>query len=359
MYSPSLAILERCEVPELRKLRRLRARGWKEELLDDHFDSQKRRADMPPMKAQYVWYYGMANVMRELDSVATFIPPCGGFEFLDIGCAPGGFSQHVLQRNPSARGLGVSLSESRGGHAFLLEPTYLDRYEYVQQDLLEYDLSSAEDTGVPERGPLGVPLPTSFHYRFSLVMLDGHALRTYHVPDPIVSNVPQPQNVRGAYASILLIAQLIIALTSVHPGGTIVVTLSHIEAFPAAHIVFLLDAISDTVVVHKPRTMHAIRGSFYAIGKGVGSSGERAAMKGRYLEGLKTLWSELQYGGTEGGARALRENDLDFVVTAEEILDFEGEHLGRLIELGRDVWKTQADALEHFFHRKGIRTYQF
>ncbi|KAI0666910.1 hypothetical protein C8Q78DRAFT_994630 [Trametes maxima] len=355
MPTTTLGILERCAVPELRKLRKLRAGGWKEELLDDHFDSQRRTADVPPIKVQYIWYHGSANVLRELDSVAGFIQPSGCFEFLDIGCAPGGFSRHVLQRNPSARGLGVSLPESRGGHAFFLEPTYLDRYEYVQQDLLEYDLSSADDTGAAVKGPLGAPLPSSFHDRFSLVMLDGHALRTYHVPDPIVSDVPQPQNVRGAYSSILLIAQLIIALTSVNPGGTIVVTLSRIEAFPAAHIVFLLDAISDTVVVHKPRTMHAIRGSFYAIGKGVGSSEEHAALKGRYLEALKTLWGELKYGGTGGGARALRANDLDFVVTAEDILDFEGEYLGRLVELGRDVWETQANALQQFFRRKGMK----
>ncbi len=45
-------------------------------------------------------------------------------------------------------------------------------------------------------------------------------------------------------------------------------------------------------------------------------------------------------------------HDLDFIVSTEDIL---GEYLDRLVELGRSVWRTQAQGLRQFFARKGIK----
>lgn len=259
-------------------------------------------------------------------------------------CAPGGFSTHILCGNPDARGVGISLSEYQGGHPLLLSPVYAPRYQYIEQDLLEYDLSSTSDS--VSNHPR---LPDTFSNRFQLVLLDGHPLRTYRACED-ATDAPIAASACGG---ILLVSQLIIALASVQAGGTLVVKLTHIECSPAAPLLYLLDAISDTLVVHKPHTMHASRASFYAVAKGVGAE-ERAALKDRYLAGLQDLWRELRTGGFDGGPRRLTEGDFDFVVTPEKILDTEG-YLQRLVELGRPVWATQAQGLRDFLAKNGVQ----
>ncbi|OJT04268.1 hypothetical protein TRAPUB_5002 [Trametes pubescens] len=343
------AILARCYVAELKELRQLRAIGWKDQHIDEHFTSQRQRADTAPVQAQRAWFKGMVDISRELDAAAAFVPASEPLEFLDIGCAPGGFSTHILQTNPNARGVGISLPESQGGHPLLLSWEYMSRYEYIKQDLLEYDLSP-HSVPSPALSLALRPLPDAFLGRFQIVLSDGHPLRTYHSPDDTIDTLVGPHAHRG----LLLITQLIIALTAVQAGGTILVKLTHIEGSPSAQLLYLLDAISDTLVVHKPDTMHKIRASFYAIAKGVGGTEDRAALKERYIAGLRALWLELRTGGSSGGGRGLVDSDLDFIATPEEILDTEG-YLGRLVELGRPVWATQVQGLRFMFEKKGVR----
>ncbi|OSD00108.1 hypothetical protein PYCCODRAFT_1371726 [Trametes coccinea BRFM310] len=345
----SSAVLSRCEVEELRELRRLRARGWTEDGLDKHFVSQRQSADEPPVQSQHYWYREMANVMAGLNTVADFIPKCGSLNFLDLGCAPGGFSLHVLRTNPEAKGVGLSLSKSQGGHAFLLDESYQSRFEHKEQDLLEYDL--LPETCHAVESPR-ITLPTAFLSHFDLVIIDGHPLRTYRPANP--SN-PDPSATTKPYGFALLLTQLISALCSVRPGGTIVAKMFHIECYPAAHLIYLLDIISDSLMVHKPSRIHATRASFYVVAKGVAREPERARLMEQYLDGLKALWHDLECGGSARAACSAKSHyeDLDFIVKSEDILDMDG-YLPRLIELGRPVWGTQAKALRQFFNRKGL-----
>lgn len=176
-------------------------------------------------------------------------------------------------------------------------------------------------------------------------MLDGHALRTYG-HDGIIMTPDELKAAHGVYRDRLLVSQLIIALEAVSPGGTILIRLSHIECFPAAQLLYMLDALADSIVVHKPHVMHAMRGTFYVIAKGVNGSA-RAALRERYLDGLKKLWGKLG----EGRGRMMVPGDIDFIATADTILE---EYLDRLIELGRGVWLTQIRGLSHLFKKKGI-----
>ncbi|KAI9063801.1 hypothetical protein FKP32DRAFT_1592034 [Trametes sanguinea] len=285
--------------------------------------------------------------MGELDTAAEFIPKLGPLYFLDLGCAPGGFSLHVLRTNPEARGVGLSLSESQGGRAFLLDESYRSRFEHKEQDLLEYDhLPQACHAA----GALRRTLPTAFLGHFDLVVMDGQPLRTYRP-----ANMPDTPNTASPCCFALLLTQLIIALSSVRPGGTIVAKMFHPECYPAAHLIYLLDAISDTLIVHKPSGMHATRASFYVIAKGVAGEPGRARLMEQYLDGLRALWHAFECGELARATRPAEEcyGDLDFIIKAEDILDMDG-YLPRLIELGRPVWATQAKALRQFFIRQGL-----
>ncbi|KAI0666909.1 hypothetical protein C8Q78DRAFT_1072230 [Trametes maxima] len=324
-------------------------KGWDNDELDSHFSNQRQVADSSSSKNERYWYRTMQDVLNELDRTSHLIPHCKTFEFIDIGCAPGGFSGYVLKRAPQASGVGISLPVSLGGHQFVLEREYSPRYHLIEQDILRYNLG----IGAPIlHDPLSqdlVSFPEDFFGRFALVLLDGHALRTY--PLPIVADSDgEVHAAHQAYRDALLIGQFIIGLSSVQPGGTVVVKLTHVECFPTAHLIYLLDTICDSLVLHKPRKVHTNRGTFYAIAKGVGS-GDRAEIMSQYLVGLRSLWREMRSGGPHGTGKYLVTTDLDFVVTADTILD---DYLGRLVKLGREVWSTQVYGLRQFFKKKGI-----
>ncbi len=267
-------------------------------------------------------------------------------------CAPGGFSSYILQKVRSASGVGISLPERMGGHPFLLENHLRSRYTHLQEDILGYDSSPVLPSKVNDRPRRRLRDTLIGH--FLIVILDGHALRTYQHPSitTLDADADLLKAAHGSYRDRLLIAQLIIALESVAPGGTIVMRLSHIECFPAAQLLYLLDNISDEVVLHKPQTMHTTRGTSYVIAKGVFCS-KQASKREQYLLGLQTVWSQLQQGGPhEGVGRMLVDGDLDFIASAEAILE---NYVDRLVELGRQTWWTQAEGLRRLFNKRGIQ----
>jgi hypothetical protein len=139
-------------------------------------------------------------------------------------------------------------------------------------------------------------------------------------------------------------------LLAVEIGGTVVLKLSKLESVRTARLLYMLDVISGSLSTCKPRSMHATRGTFYAIAKdiGFGSDPFRLPM---IVDSLRRLWFELTYSGSDGSGRGLIQSDLDFIISADELAK---GYLFRLIELGRTVWMTQASALHGFLRMKGI-----
>ncbi|KAH9846210.1 hypothetical protein C2E23DRAFT_853997 [Lenzites betulinus] len=345
------AILARRPVASLQELMALKSKGWEVDELNNHFAHQRRSADSSRQQVNSYWYKTMQRVMGELDDAARHVVPSSGdLAFLDVGCAPGGFSRYILGKNTSASGIGISLPVALGGHDCFLEKYLLSRFKYVEQDVLLYDLH--EDSSADA-------FLAALEASFDLVIIDAHALRTYTAAldtDAIAAADPDPdahaarKSAHTAYRGALLIGQIIIALTTVSTGGTVVAKLSHADSFPAAQLIYLFDVLSDSLLLHKPRVAHTNRSTFYAIAKGVGQ-GRGADMKLAYLAGLRTLWRELRFGGPDGSGRILDPNDLDFVVTAETMLE---DYVDRLVELGDGVWRTQVEGLQSFFRKKGI-----
>ncbi|TFK77924.1 hypothetical protein K466DRAFT_607528 [Polyporus arcularius HHB13444] len=344
-------ILARRDVPELQELMQLREKGWSASDLDLHFKTQREVADNATLETERGWYRNMKRIMEELDKAAEFVPSSTKFKFLDVGCAPGGFSSYILQKNFKAKGTGIYLPESAGGHPMLLEKR--QRYKHLPQDLLQYDCSptSGDEVSLDSRKRL----PLTFIRTFSIVVLDGHALRTYqhHFEPTPGPDVDMLNAAHGAYRDRLLITQMFIALQSVALSGTIVMRLSHSECFPALQLLYLLDSVSNELVVHKPQTMHKVRGTSYVIAKGVCSFREQVNKGALYVRGLQTLWSQLQQGGPyDGIGRMIVEGDLDFVASTETLLD---QYVDRLVELGLQTWATQIAGLRTLFERRRIQ----
>jgi hypothetical protein len=248
-------------------------------------------------------------------------------------CCPGGFSSYILEKNPHATGTGISLETANGGHAYLLEKHHRSRHEILFCNLTYFQLGP---TQINDDNLRTIP-PDIQNRNYDLVLLDGHQLRGQ------VSAVPW-----DLYR--LEISQVILALLAVKAGGIIIMKMFRPETLYAAKILYLLDILSRGLSTCKPRSMHANRGSFYAVAKDVGF-GRASERFSEILESLKHLWVDLTYGGDEGKGRFMTETDLDFIISTHEIAEV---YLDRLMELGRDIWAIQAEALASLLLKKNV-----
>ena len=173
---------------------------------------------------------------------------------------------------------------------------------------------------------------------FDVVLLDGHQLRTQ------TSALPWDND-------RLLISQLILGMQSVKHGGTIIMKLPMPHKPVSARILHLFDTTSYRTLCWKPNIMHANRGTFYAVAKGVGRG------RGKHkipiiLEALKALWVSLTFGGEEGSGRYMVPDDLDFLISMDDLVSY---RLDWLTKLGTPLWRVQKTALEKFYVGKRIK----
>lgn len=356
-YSVGELLIER-GVKEFMTLSELKRKGWDDQRMDNHFTQQRHTADTagPDSPLNDVWFGKMKDIFKEVDAKSGCISLAEQpLNFLDLGCCPGGFSSYILRQNRTATGFGISLNLSKGGHKFLLERDLQSRYNILFTDLTYFALgppsSPSSSASVPSTTPTGLTvdpeytplqaLPPQIKDRqFSLIILDGHLLRNQ-------------EGVRPWEYDRLLIAQLVVGLQGIRARGTLVVKLSRPDAVRTAKLLYMLDGLSgpNGLVTCKPRSMHANRGTFYAVARSVGHG--RIPISAM-LEGLQNLWQDLTYGGPDGRGRLLGEEDLDFIVTTENLVggpDISNGYLDRLAELASDVWVGQADALKVLLKR--------
>ncbi|KAF9539891.1 hypothetical protein CPC08DRAFT_770899 [Agrocybe pediades] len=320
---------------ELSNLLDVQRKGWKAESIDRHFAKQHKSTDNDPQKLSRAWFCRMRKLLGEIDSSLRCIP-LDKVHFLDLGCSSGGFSSYILSKNWRSTGCGVSLPIEEGGHEFLMSnPSERYRYTLFSGNITKYALAPAA-----LNDPRFSPLPDAIDYpnKFNIVLLDAYQLRT------------QTERLRSE-RDRLLISQLIIALKSVQPGGTIIMKLAIPHRILPAKIVYMFKMISGEVQRWKPRTMHENRGKFYLVARDVGGSEETGLNQATFLRALRRVWTELTFGSKNGYGRILKTKDLDFVVTNRELA---GDHIKWLVEFGNPLWEVQEACLREHFEKKGI-----
>lgn len=214
----------------------------------------------------------------------------------------------------------MSLDVDKGGHDFLLEEAYRPRFELLWGDVNAYQLSSQP---LPGMKPLPIT-PATHPYGFALVLLDGHPLRTAAGPDEV-----------HIVGDRLLISQLIIGLTTVSHGGTVIIKLSRPDRLIMAQLMWLFDQLAMDVRTWKPVCIHATRDTFYLIARGMGF-GNSAGIYEYVLAGLRALWLDLAENG-----RRLREDDLNFIVRKEVLV---GPYKWRFDQLSGHILQVQIAA---------------
>ncbi|KAJ6622866.1 hypothetical protein B0H10DRAFT_2187292 [Mycena sp. CBHHK59/15] len=314
---------------ELRDRVRLITVGCKEKLEQDgSFEHERKVADNASARRNRYWFSKMKAVFKEMDNQVACIPRRGPLKFLDLGCCPGGFTSYILSKNPGAQGLGISSEIENGGHRFLLEDRHRSRFKIHYADLTYYRLGSLPSSvSLDDKVMHSLPFDTS--KRFDVVLLDGHQLRKH-------------ASTRPGDWDRLLISQIIIGLQAAKNGATLVIKLVDAEQVNTAKLMHMFDILSASLATFKPRYMHATRGTFYAVAKGLGEGRGSERLCG-LIDSFKELWVDLTIGGEDGAGRVLNEEDLDFIISTAEVR--QAKNLDRLIDLSRTVWEVQACAL--------------
>ncbi|CAE7095815.1 unnamed protein product [Rhizoctonia solani] len=332
------ALVARPECNILADLIVLRKQGDESKTIDTYFENERERVHNSKLVSNHLgldasFMIVLEKAMENMNR-AVWIPRT--YRFLDIGCAPGGFTSYLLRKNRRAHGIGISLPDEQGGTKFAVtNPDYLARYQLHWVDLTTFDLAPNVPKP-PSSTHECLPLPFEPRSR-DLVVCDAQwALN----PD----NHMRPWN-----WTRLIISQLLIALRAVAPGGSIFIRLSCAERTLTGRIVLALCRVSDLVRSVKPTVFKAFRSHFYILAQKVHPQSDECKW---LISALEQLWYTMTFEGESGYGRDISAEDEQLITSDEEMLSEKG--LSTIVQLGTPIWEIQHDALCGFLARRGV-----
>lgn len=223
---------------------------YKEDPQIDARFAERKLNDGKALPEMYLGIYKKA--MREIDFHTDFslISRDRIKRFLDLGCAPGGFSRWILENNPSCTGLGFTLPPALGG--FRVEFTSPGRYEYFYRDITDKpELICYQDNVDGTTGP-----------QFDLCI----AGCTYRSTETSTSNWDSVA-LWSHSRQRLLYCQLLAALTNLQVGGTLIMVCNLGPHISKIEIICLLSYCFEHLLPIKPKTVRGIRSSYYLVGR--------------------------------------------------------------------------------------------
>jgi 23S rRNA U2552 (ribose-2'-O)-methylase RlmE/FtsJ len=270
----------------------------------------------------------MQEIAEEMNSLTGALEPRqqeSQLKCLDICMAPGGYTAAVLKHHPNAKCFGITLPTKQGGHPLHIPTNVLAGLKQVDVTMLANEYM---DGAVPRTHPAYsefIHVRPFNHYKFDLIFCDGMVLRTQER-----ASYREPVEVTRLASS-----QIILALQRIAPGGTIVMLLHKIDSFAAVFVLYTFSRFAE-VNAFKPARKHGSRSSFYMIAKNVQPQHVAAVSA---IKEWKDSWWQATFGGEEGTGE--RKEDLPESLVRRILEDY-GE---RLIEMGRPIWRIQADNL--------------
>jgi 23S rRNA U2552 (ribose-2'-O)-methylase RlmE/FtsJ len=254
-------------------------------------------------------------------------PLCEGIDrFIDLGCAPGGFSKGVLGFNKHARGLGVTLPFDEHGLPMIME-------DWTDNERARYELCEFNLLHLPKDFDIRVKSFLSGN-RCDLVIC-GAVYRdstTLQPQDTVPSN--HSTRIGPTCRTILRLRQLSIAFRYLKKGGALVsVAKLNISVITIKTLLFLRSHFAHVSGVKSP-TLHGGRSTYYLVCQGFQLGYEEKIEAILYLEHL-----EQDLAGTDG--------DGDKVSLAEAIgLAKLVEETEYLLSHFEPLWKQQMEFLE-------------
>jgi 23S rRNA U2552 (ribose-2'-O)-methylase RlmE/FtsJ len=275
---------------------------------------------------------------------------------LDFGLAPGGFARTILSFNqdPATRYYGITLpcSPGVGGlRVVVTDPSTFtvtnelgdmhiigeNRIFWLEQDITMFAL----EFGVAENAGCLTNHPSAAEFIMDRPYLDLTGKVDLVIADCVVMNAHFRAEWREDKRKETIrvnVAQLILGLRRLRPGGTIVMKLYKIQDFETILLLQKLDAIGQ-LSVWKSAEHPATGADFFAVLRGVRIG---TAEVQQVLLSLKAVWWKATFGvgGLDGlvGESGAEPERAD----VERVLRVWGD---RFLELGGDVWSVLCGVL--------------
>ncbi len=309
--------------------------GWSSAEGDKHFQKLREKADSSnndSIQQKIFWDINL-RIGTELRAAGAFSIPDPlqpNPTSLHLCMAPGGYTEILLEVHPEASIKGITLPPHLGGHPMCIphgdkDPRVQVKFMDITMLAVEYGTSMAE---IPKEHPDAKNFNSDRPFlgqTFDLVICDGQILRTHF----------REEYRQDLEALRLNVAQLILGMTRIKPGGTFVMLLHKADAFDNIELLKRFDKFSK-LMLFKPRTAHATRSSFYLIAKEVDPTHPTAQYA---VEQWKKDWKKATLAGDEGTGM---NRELSTEIRVNAVLEEFGP---RLIELAREIWVTQKNAL--------------
>ncbi|CAF3496703.1 unnamed protein product [Rotaria socialis] len=240
--------------------------------------------------------------------------------FLDLGCAPGGFSRWIIENNPSCTGLGITLPPDLGGFHMVFDAP--GRYRYLYEDVTKNPETIWCQDGVYQ----------GIEPQFDLCIA-GCIFRSPEINEN--SDDDQPACSRSR--RVLRYSQLLTALTNLQKNGTLILVFNIRPFLFQVEILCLLSCCFESLLPVKPKRVHIIRSSYYLIG--VNYKPEKA-QKMNLLGRLRTVLDFMKKADSSWhyDNALLMEGTPDQIIT--EWTPFVLEHY-------QPMWEVQMNAIEH------------
>ncbi|KZP18090.1 hypothetical protein FIBSPDRAFT_603932 [Athelia psychrophila] len=236
--------------------------------------------------------------------------------FLDLGCAPGGFSKFILDNNSRARGMGVTLP----GLPVVRDGALADESRYLvkEANLVELDFDRQSTTFRPPS-------------RRIQLEKDGYDLI-------IAGAFPTGQQISFSDRATLALSQLHAVLSNLQAGGTCVLVANTKTFLWNAEMFAVLRRTFRQIVPAKHAELHAIRSSCYFVCTGFQPDvAEELSLKMRVKSALNTLKMPFEEG--------MNNEPIIFsgLLSASEF--FKEEHR-QFLDIMEPLWIKQCEAIE-------------
>jgi hypothetical protein len=274
----------------------------------------------------------MQNIGEELDAATgafllSWGPGPDDPAVLDLCMAPGGFAAVVLDNYDHVTVRGFSLPVEQGGHAMQLQSPDI-HVQFLDLTFLAGDMGLIEGDIPPfhiDASKFTMQKQLKDTEKFDLAFCDGQVLRTHD----------RAEWREHREARRLTLTQLAIGLEHVKVNGTMVLLLHKLEGWDNLQLLHTFDKFAE-VQLFKSYKHHATRSSFYAVVKKIQARSTEA------IEAIDT-WKHHWKAASLGSNIECRKVFAGTRADAQAILDSFGE---KFVEMGRNVWKVQADALK-------------
>lgn len=219
--------------------------------IDEFFRQLKTRGNNKPDSAhRWTFYNGMKEINQRVDrfSFDTDQVKC----FLDLGAAPGGFSWWLLEKNPSAKGLGITLPPESGGFSMGFEAN--DRYNFIYKDVLQdpekiWSQNMVDEVAEPQ---------------FDLCIA-GCMFRWAGMQEP---DSEEEKIALSQTRQVLRYSQLLSALLNLQDRGTLILVSKAKPQLSQVEMTCGLKSCFEHIYPIKPERVHAVRSSYYLVGVG-------------------------------------------------------------------------------------------